>query len=237
MRKPRAVLFDLWGTLIRSDTFDPAKGNAAVLSLAENREEVKLQKVQELGERIVSALQPWEEESRLEFTEQSLLKILRDSFGLRFTHSLAELEWVFWDASMTLSLTDGIAEALAELDKLGISKGVVSNSSFMSTTIERELTRCGLGGRFPVVVSSADYGVRKPDPIIFHVALKRLGAEPSESWFVGDNITYDVKGPLEAGIFPILYNGGGPGPGETTEYPAISRWEELIALIEGAYPE
>jgi hypothetical protein len=31
MNKPDALLFDLWGTLINSVSFDPQKGHAAVL--------------------------------------------------------------------------------------------------------------------------------------------------------------------------------------------------------------
>ncbi len=234
MRKPKAILFDLWGTVIRSDEFDPARGNAAVFALAENPSGAALQSVQELADRVVTTVSPWEEESRLEFTEQSLLKILADTFDLRFRVSLSELEWAFWAASLRISLTDGIGEVLAELDARRIEKCIVSNSSFMSATLERELGGRGLLPRFRFVVSSADYGIRKPDRVIFDVALARLGVSPQEAWFVGDNIVYDVQGPSAVGMLPIVYDGKQDMPEDVGEFKAISHWRELIELLDSA---
>jgi putative hydrolase of the HAD superfamily len=238
--RPRAVLFDLWGTLIYTDLFDLKKGNAAVLERAENRSGATLEELQAMCEKVISSVEPWEGKSRIEFSEQCLLRILSDSFGLRFRQSPAELEWIFWSNGMTIKLMDGAASALAGLRGLGIRSCVVSNSSFTAATIEKELARLGILGYFDFVASSADYGVRKPDGILFDVALRRLGVPPGEAWFIGDNILYDVEGPWDRGIFPVLYDMKGETakdiPARITEYQVISHWGEFLALIEGMDP-
>jgi putative hydrolase of the HAD superfamily len=233
-RKPRAVLLDLWGTLVTADIFDPPRGLATVLSLAENRGGVAPEKFQELGGRIISTVEPLEEGSGLEFSEQSLLRILSDSFGLKFRHSWAELEWVFWSSSMTIYAKDGAGAAISELVRRGIRTCVVSNSSFTSRTIERELSRLGLLPHIGFVASSADYGIRKPNGILFDVALRRLGVEPQEAWFVGDDILYDVEGPWDAGIQPVLYETKGGVPPRVTRFYVISHWKEFIPLVDRA---
>ena len=136
MRRPEAILFDLWGTLFNSVAFDPSKGNAAVLALAENPRGASLEQVQELGGRLVAATVSREEQSALEFTQGSLLRILADAFGLRFRHSLEELEWEFWNAALEVSLVEGVQDMLLHVRRRGIRSSVISNSSFLAATLE-----------------------------------------------------------------------------------------------------
>ncbi len=72
MRKPEAILFDLWGTLIDSLAFDPSLGNAALLARSENPRGASLEEIQDLGRRLVAATVPREEQSALEFTQVAL---------------------------------------------------------------------------------------------------------------------------------------------------------------------
>jgi putative hydrolase of the HAD superfamily len=50
------------------------------------------------------------------------------------------------------------------------------------------------------IVISEEAGVAKPSPEIFMRALNLLGAQPSETLFVGDNPVADVVGAQSAGI-------------------------------------
>jgi putative hydrolase of the HAD superfamily len=236
MKKPEAFLFDLWGTLINSVNFDPHKGHAAVLETCENPKGVSLDEVMDLGQRVVSATVAREEEVALEFTQASLLRMVADAFGLRPRMSLEESEWVFWRASLQVSLIDGVDEVLRELEALGMPMAVVSNSSFAGCTLERELEIQGIRGYFQFVISSADYGVRKPDPLIFEVALRRLGLDAGRVWFAGDNVGYDIIGASQAGIFPVAYNPRKPIPDAVGEHAVISAWSQLVALIASAPP-
>jgi putative hydrolase of the HAD superfamily len=234
MHKPDAILFDLWGTLINSVEFDPRKGHAAVLETCENPKRTTLDEVMDLGQRVVSSTVAREEEVALEFTQASLLRIVADAFGLRPRLSLEESELVFWRASLRVSLVDGVTDLLGALEAGGMPMGVVSNSSFASPSLVAELEVQGIRRFFQFVISSADYGVRKPDPIIFEVALRRLGMRPGQVWFAGDNITYDIVGARRAGIFPVAFNPRKPIPDEAGEHALLSSWSQLLPLIAAA---
>jgi putative hydrolase of the HAD superfamily len=236
MRKPDAILFDLWGTLINSVDFDPRKGHAAVLESCENPNRVTLDEVMDLGQRVVSATVAREEEVALEFTQASLLRIVSDAFGLRPRKSLEESELIFWKASLQVSMVDGVSDLLREIEASGMPMGVVSNSSFAGPTLERELEVQGIRRYFRFVISSADYGVRKPDPIIFEVALRRLGMEPGRVWFAGDNVGYDIIGARRSGIFPVAFNPRKGIPDEAGEHAVITSWAQLLPLLASASP-
>lgn len=236
MRRPEAVLFDLWGTLLDSVEFDPLKGHEAVLETCENPRGVSIEDVMDLGRRAVSATIPREEDSALEFTQAGLLRMVSDAFGLRPRLAPEESEWVFWRAAIRVGVIDGVPQLLREVQALGLPMGVVSNSSFAGLTLERELERHGIRGFFRFVISSADYGVRKPDPLIFEVALRRLGLEARQVWFAGDNVGYDVIGAHQAGIFPVAFKPRKEVPREVGEHAVISSWSQLVPLIAGALP-
>jgi putative hydrolase of the HAD superfamily len=235
MKKPEAILFDLWGTLIHSEGgFNPGLGNAAFLAGCDNPRAATLEQVQALGTRVITGLEKREDMAALEFTQASLLAIIGDSLGLRFPRGLQEAEWDFWNAALTISLIEGVRDLLPLLRRRGIRAGVVSNSSFSTATLERELDRHGIRREFAFVISSAEYGVRKPDPIIFEVALARLGTPPEAAWFAGDNVDYDVLGARGAGIFPVAFNPRAPIPASAGEHAVITAWSQLEQLVAAA---
>ncbi|MGO9308108.1 MAG: HAD family hydrolase [Spirochaetia bacterium] len=236
VRRPDAILFDLWGTLLNSVDFDPKKGHAAVLEICENPNRVSLDDVMNFGRRIVNATVAREEESALEYTQVSLMRMVAVAFELRPRASAEECEWAFWRASIKVSVIEGVDDLLRELETLGMPMAVVSNSSFAGCTLERELEIQRIRGYFRFVISSADYGVRKPDPLIFEVALRRLGLDAERVWFAGDNVGYDIIGARQAGIFPVAYNPRKKIPEAAGEHALISSWSQLLPLIASASP-
>ncbi|HTZ52717.1 MAG TPA: HAD-IA family hydrolase, partial [Spirochaetia bacterium] len=145
-----------------------------------------------------------------------------------------ESEWVFWQASIQVDVIDGVRELLEALRDLGLPMAVISNSSFSGVTLRRELDRQGIGEFFRFLVSSADYGVRKPDPLIFEVALRRLGLDARQVWFAGDHVGYDIIGAHGAGIFPVAFNPRKEIPGDIGEHAVLTHWGQLVPLIAGA---
>ncbi len=59
---------------------------------------------------------------------------------------------------------------------------------------------------FDVTVFSCREGTRKPERMIYEIALKRLGVFPQEAIFIDDNEEF-VKGAKEVGMEAILYTG------------------------------
>ncbi len=91
----------------------------------------------------------------------------------------------------------GAAECLTRLAEGGLRLGIVSNAD---GRVEEGLQRAGLAELVEVIVDSGRVGVAKPDPAIFGYALGPLGLEPEETWYLGDTVTFDVRGAEAAGI-------------------------------------
>jgi putative hydrolase of the HAD superfamily len=232
--RPRAVIFDLWGTLIESDAFAPEKGNARLLALAGS--DVPLDALQSYENSIVRDVERREDESHIEYTRQALQRLLNDRFAIHSPLGLADQEWEFWSSAMAIRLVDGVPYMLDDLARRSIRRAVISNSSFTADTIRRTLADLGVADRFEFVVSSADYGVRKPHPAIFEAALSRLGLEAGDAWFAGDNVAYDLEGGLGAGMFTVLFRPPESEPPGLEGYRRIERWSELAVLLDQAGP-
>lgn len=66
--------------------------------------------------------------------------------------------------------------------------------------------RTGLPGIFQFVVFSQDYGIEKPDPKIFRIALEKAGCSNEQLLHVGDSLSNDVVGAKAAGIRSVWLN-------------------------------
>jgi len=63
------------------------------------------------------------------------------------------------------------------------------------------------------VVTSSEFGARKPDPSIFAGALELAGVPAAKALHVGDSLEDDVAGARAAGIEAVLMRrDGSPGP-------------------------
>lgn len=92
---------------------------------------------------------------------------------------------------------------LLELRNRGLRLGVVSN---WAPSLGRFVREFELDSFFEVVVSSGAAGLAKPDPHIFHQALKRMGVKPEEAIHCGPSLPEDVTGALRAGMIPVWLN-------------------------------
>jgi putative hydrolase of the HAD superfamily len=59
---------------------------------------------------------------------------------------------------------------------------------------------------FSYIITSADYGIRKPHPLIFDMAVKKMQLPKSDIWYVGDSIETDILGAINANLKTIWYN-------------------------------
>ncbi len=119
---------------------------------------------------------------------------------------------------------------LAELRRRGFRLGVLSN---WDERLRPLLGRLGLAAHFDWLGVSAEWGVHKPDPRLFHRAARALGAAPGELLHVGDSWTEDVAGARAAGALAVWLNRRGEPAPEATG-PRVTSLGELPALLEGA---
>ncbi|MGI4835660.1 MAG: HAD family hydrolase [Janthinobacterium lividum] len=99
-----------------------------------------------------------------------------------------------------------VAGALALLQALkpAYKLGIVTNNR--TAEQQQKLRYLGMSELVDALITSEEVGVLKPDPLIYQVALTRLGARPAETVMVGDNWSADVLGALAAGIRPLWLN-------------------------------
>ncbi len=112
---------------------------------------------------------------------------------------------------------------------------VVSNFDYTPTAVGI-LEAAGVAGLFEVVVVSDAVGWRKPAPVIFEVALDRLRLSPAEALFVGDRADIDVLGAQRMGMHAVWLNpdGGGLPSGVGPPEFEIRDLVELRGILSGA---
>lgn len=168
----------------------------------------------------------------VEFSWQNFDRLLFETLGVSFDISYAGLEREFWHATVNYKPVNGIFDLLDTLEKDSIKTGIVSNGAFTGTTLEEELAKHNLAHRFSFIITSAEYGFRKPHRRIYQVAVKKMDLEPQDIWLIGDKMEYDIKGAFNFGLFPVWYNHRHEQGNRDYEYLEIKSLSELKERIE-----
>ena len=232
LQKPLGVLFDMGDTLLTHLGFDPEAGIAATLEIANNPSGYT---VKDIGRRIESMnrdLIPRREKAQVEFHPHIFQRHVYEALHIAFDCAPEEVERVFWRAAMSWRPEPGVENALKTLNEKRIPMGIVSNAAFCGNTLWWELERQGLANYFQFLMSSADYWVRKPHPLILETAAAKLGVKPADAWYIGNTPQYDIAGAHNADMGAVWYNRldaplDGPDP-----HVEIKNWREFLFLID-----
>jgi len=111
---------------------------------------------------------------------------------------------------------------------------VVSNFDYTPTVVGL-LEAAGVADLFGTVVVSDAYGWRKPAPGIFEEALRRLGVGPDEALFVGDRADIDVAGARGVGMRAAWLNPAGqplPAGAPAPDYE-LRDLDDLRRILKG----
>jgi putative hydrolase of the HAD superfamily len=232
IRIPRGVLFDLGDTVIQLESQDNLEGNRHMLEYADINPGITAEDALAIIAKIFSWYDSVRDKSMQETSFTSINRLVYDTLGITFSISYDELEKVFWEGSLSYAPVEGIFELLDVLDTGGIKTGIISNSIFSANILEDELKKNNLDHRFSFLISSADYGIRKPHPYIFRVAVQKLGLAPRDIWFIGDIMEYDVRGALNAGLYPVWLNRRKEKATIDGDYLEVSDLHQLRGKIE-----
>lgn len=71
---------------------------------------------------------------------------------------------------------------------------------------DKKLKNSGIYSFFDEVINSEMAGVKKPNPIIFELALKRAKVTPERSIMIGDSLEADVLGAKGVGLHALHFN-------------------------------
>ena len=237
MKIPKMILFDYGQTLIAEQRFDGIKGTEAVLKHAtRNKYNLTAEQVQERANELNKEFGRYDPGKRhlrqIEIPNTMFTPYLYESQGIEIALSNAEIDTVFWDAAAPGAPTEGMENFLEYLKNKGIRTGVISNISYAQSAVAGRINRMLPGNSFEFIITSSNYIFRKPNRKIFDLALEKAGLNPDETWYIGDQYECDIKGALNAGIFPVWYIGAIDLPyKDDKNILTVKTWDNLMEIM------
>jgi putative hydrolase of the HAD superfamily len=214
MRPVRAVLFDFGHTLVDFRRTEEALHDA-YRQIRDRIDAVAYMEVPELLdliERVAGSIDRRIEDSyrerRMEELDQvTMIRESLSSVGFDLPADVVDhivaLDHSAYSNSIP-SVEPDVMHTLEGLHAAGYRMGLVSNVTLLPSHMRQDLERLGLAPYLGASVFSSEVGVRKPDARIFREALTRVGAEATESVFVGDRLLDDVTGAQGVGMRAVL---------------------------------
>jgi len=124
-----------------------------------------------------------------------------------------------------------VVPTLTALRQAGFKLGLVSNRSEPLDEIVKSL---GLAGMFDLMLAAGEVGWYKPDPRLLLHAADRLGVEPGETLYLGDNFHADVLGSSAAGMTPVLLDPRGLYPeADCWVVPSVGAFGQELLRLDG----
>ncbi|MBR4769657.1 MAG: HAD-IA family hydrolase, partial [Clostridia bacterium] len=126
------------------------------------------------------------------------------------------------------------------INRNSIRSAVISNLLWSGAALSNRLNRLLPNNQFEFVMTSSDYFIRKPNRILFDIALQKAGVSADEVWYCGDNPQADIEGSSQAGIYPVWYDNNTEKDYKDRtkeqlprcEHLHIHEWKEMIDLLE-----
>ena len=203
----QAIFFDVYGTLagFRPDRFEIQSEACSRFGIELTREGVlrgyALADVFMSEQNAVKPVRMMSDEERDRFFGEYEKRVLR---GCGFDVTV-EQAMVIWRAVRSvpygMARYDDVLPAMDLLKQQGLTLGLISN---MNSSADEIIENMGLAPYLDFAVTSGEVGVEKPHAPIFREALRRSGAAPEDTLHVGDQLTSDIAGAMNAGIAPVL---------------------------------
>jgi HAD superfamily hydrolase (TIGR01509 family) len=206
----RAVVFDLWGTLIDAS----AEELRALRRRTARRAGIEEERFDSL----------WAETYR-ERETGPILPALR-AVGIADEALEEILAWRREVIQKALVPADGALDVLADVRRRGLRTGLIT----MCTQEVSELwPQTELAPLIDESVFSCEVGLAKPDPRIYELLCERLEVAPADALYVGDGANDELPGAERAGMRAVLLDGPSAPAWGGERIPAL---RELTSLID-----
>jgi len=231
----KVIIFDLYDTVLKDVSFSLPNCfhwlYEAYFRKVCTREEFEAHK------EIYSSLyaKRAEDNSEVHFMRDEVIKIFAH-FKAELPDDLDKLEYELMNQMQQETLLTDIHETLVELHKMGIGMYILSNSIFSRKSTKRLLEEFDILKYFNKVFVSADYGIRKPHPEFFQMAVDEIQmdypkVQKEDILFVGNDYRSDAEGAAGAGLDVVWYNVEGQSDEKGITTHIISNFKELITII------
>ncbi len=200
----RAVIFDLWDTLVEWPAAEAARLRDRIAAIVGVSDE-------EFGER-------WHATYRA-----SQIGPLADAYrALGLPEAEVDSHVAAWHALGRAGLRprDGATSALAELRRRGVKLAVMS---VCSEEVPAAWPATEFAGLFDAETFSSDCGLMKPEPAIYLHTARALDVDPGDCLFVGDGANDELSGAERVGMTPVLFL----PDGAVSQWPEVRQWGGL----------
>ncbi len=241
MNKPEMIIFDYGQTLAYEPGFDLSRGyNELHKHITVNPDNITAAELKKFGDRIFQMQRDVLHTGYEPHSHQGY-RAAFEYYGIEFDIDISEIERIIWDNTAIGKIMPYADKLLKYLESNDIRYGVISNIGWSGKALSDRLNRLFPDNRFEFIMASSEYGIRKPDKLLFDIALRKSGLSADKCWYCGDSIENDVRGAISAGMFPVLYEcpvkGGLPKDNSklynSCEYLHIHNWNELIDKLAG----
>ncbi len=182
----KAVLFDVFGTLIDVSTDDYLSPFSHVLLPLELERADRRRAGRMLCTEPFPTIQDYANRLEQMYPGKTIPASSLDA-------AIAELEQ---DLGRMVEV-DGACQLLSELKRSGLKLALVSN---LASIYEQVIRRYSVDQAANATVYSFEVGYQKPEPQIYEIALQRLGVAAEETVMIGDDPVNDGEGPKAVGI-------------------------------------
>ena len=194
----RAVIFDLWETLIDWDREAAAEMVARVSGLAGDH----------FAERWNRSTSRYIGPIRVALADAGVpADVLEEVCALRHEY-----------IRRAVVPRPGAVDTLRALRLQGLGVGLIT---VCSEDVERVWPETAFAGLFDAEVFSSRLGISKPDPRIYTHCCEILGVAPADAVFVGDGANDELAGAQRAGLRALLIHRSGEPP----LWPEVAAWD------------
>ena len=225
--KYKAVIFDLFGTLIKNFPWDVSNSllRRMALELLAPPDDFTALWHAAFDKRMKGVLKNY----------QACIRHICQQLGAQVQDDRIELA-----ASTRFELNkqevtaprEGAIEVLSYLKANGCKTGLLSNCSTETTLVWENSPLAPL---IDVAVFSCLVGLMKPDPRIYQTAVERLAVKPEECMYIADGMEQELLGASKLGMYAVLIRV--PGEDDYDPYreewggPVISSLKEVLTLV------
>jgi len=207
----RLILFDADGTLF---DYEKAEDTALEAALTEEGFPYRREAHREVYRAINQELWELFEQGGIQAAELRVERFRRfltatgisldpESISRRYLKHLAEGAYLY----------EGVETLLQELRRT-YKLGLVTNG--LKEVQRKRLAKTSLPKYLSCIVISDEVGIQKPEPAIFRIALREAGEpDPKATLVVGDSLTSDIQGGVNAGMDTCWFNPAGKENGTT----------------------
>lgn len=153
-------------------------------------------------------------------------QVMLERRGIPLYPHVLKMNDLYWNRLLEAAEpSDGALDTIKALKGQGIRIGIGTD---MTARVQfLKLETLGILPYVDFLVSSEEAGAEKPEQAFFARCVEKAGCGADECFFVGDNLTKDVLGAVDAGLHGVWYCQ--KGAGKTADVLQIT---ELFQLLE-----